>query len=156
MKKYILLLVMCIFTMFLVGCGKEEKTSTINCTYTTTENDINLIVDMIFVRDNEKEVISDGKFIMTYMISGLEILEESERNTYLNDMFDGVCDDLSYLYSGCDVKLLDNGAEIINTFDLDELESSSSGKFKRSHTLKELEDYILKQNDFEGMTCKIQ
>lgn len=147
MKKYIFMMV--IILLCCVGCG-EKKSSTINCTYTTTEEDINLIVDMIFVRDNEKNIITDGKFIMSYTISGLELLDEEDRN----NMFSNMCDDLSYLYSNCEIKMLDNGAEIINTFNLDELESSSNGNFKKTHTIKELETYILEQNNFEGMTCE--
>lgn len=154
MKKYLFLFLICSVVLLCVGCGNEEKTSTINCTYTTTEEDINLIVDMIFVRDNKKKIITDGKVIMTYSIAGLELLEEEQRNTYFDDMFSNMCDDLSYLYSDCNIKLLSNGAEIMNTFDLEQLESSSNGNFKRSHTIEEIKEYILEQNSFEGMTCE--
>ena len=159
MKKNVKLLIIVCISLLAIGCGKKEP-SQVSCVYKQGEDNMAVEVEMLFKRDNNKKLVTSGKLIMTYDLSGITFGEESGENIGKDDiegvfetMFSNVCTDIGDNYSDCEVVETKNGANIIMTFNLDNLAKTSAGEFHKNMTIPQIKEFITGKNKDIQMNC---
>lgn len=150
MKKIILLVVLVIM---LSGCGKNTEHSIVSCKYSQSDDSVSVAVEMRFERDLEKKLITKGSLVMSYDFESVEIDKENNTSAFIASMFDGACDNLETTYKDCHLNIDKNKVDVIMDFDLDVLESSSGGRFKKTMTVNQVKSFIISDNNINGLVC---
>lgn len=150
MKRFVLLFIL---IFILCGCGKNEEPSVVSCKYSQSDSSVSVAVEMRFERDLEKKLITNGSLIMTYDFESVEVDKENNTSAFIASMFEGACDNLDSTYKDCSLNINDNSVDVIMDFDLDVLEKSSGGRFKKSMTVNQVKSFILSDNKINGLVC---
>lgn len=155
MKKKSIIIFICIMVICLSGCGNKKELSMVFCKYNASEENVGVEVKMQFERDNEAELITKGFVSMSYEFADITSSDvtTTSNSSVISSMFDGICDNLSSIYKDCNLNIDGNNAEIIMEFDLDILESSSGGTFKKNMTISQVKGYIQAQSEIDGLVC---
>ncbi len=156
MKKLLMISLLFIMPLLLSGCGEKSEPTIVSCKYVSNEDSISAEVEMKFKRDNTQQEITNGYLSMSYVFNDVGSNDDSSFESLISTMFDGVCDELSNTYKDCDLIVGDNNVDVIMEFDLDVLESTSNGTFKKSMTVSQVKGYILAQNEIDGLVCTIE
>ena len=150
MKKIILLMFLVIF---IGGCGNSKEASVVSCKYLQSENSVDVAVEMRFEKDLEKHLITNGSLIMTCDFEKVDVDSEINTSAFIASMFEGACDNLEGIYKNCDLEIDDNKVNIVMDFDLDVLETSSGGRFKKNMTVNQVKSFIISDNQIDGLVC---
>lgn len=157
-KRFMILIVVC-FGLLLVGCGNKEA-SEISCKYGQTEDDLSVVVEMVFKRDNKKKLVTSGQLIMSYNLGNLTFEDEDgdelgkdDIDGFVETMFASVCDNIGDNYSDCKVVETESGADIVMDFNLTSLAQTSGGEFHKNMTIEQIKKYIMGRNEDTDMIC---
>ena len=158
MKRTFLSIVVFCFSLLIVGCGKEP--SQISCKSEQKEDDVSVVVEMLFKRNNKKNLVTSGQLIMSYDLSGItfgeasgEKLNHDDIGGVIDTMFSNVCLDVGDNYENCEVIETKNGADVVMTFDLTNLARTSAGKFHKNMSIEQIKSFIIGRNEELEMTC---
>ncbi len=160
MKKIMMLLILLFIVITLAGCGNKNQASEISCKYNQSEDDMGVIVEMKFKRDNKKNLVTSGELIMSYNLAGIDLgsIEGEELNKdnvdgLIEGLFSSVCDNIGDNYTNCEVVETENGADIVMVFNLDNLAKTSEGQFHKNMNIQQIKSYILKRSSDSNMVC---
>lgn len=158
-KTFMFIFILC--SVFLIcGCGNKKEPSQISCKYTEGAGDFGVAVEMLFKRDNKKELVTLGQLIMSYDLGGTKLSElqtgEYDENSVegiMGNLFDSVCDNLGTNYEDCEIVETDTGVDVVMTFNLTGLAQTSAGEFHRNMTINQIKQYIQGKNEDVQMVC---
>ncbi len=158
MRKIIIIILLALLT--LTGCGNKKDLSEISCKYSQSEDDMGVVVEMRFKRDNKKNLVTSGELIMSYNLAGIDLgsyegeeLTKDNVDGLITGLFSSVCDNTGDNYTDCKVVETEKGADIVMSFNLDNLAKTSEGQFHKNMNIQQIKSYILKRSTDSNMVC---